>query len=113
MSEPGKNTEASPFLRANAELLRAKAAQAEMLLEPACEDGSDDDRKISAAMDIVTAAEWKLMQTPAVGLAEIRQRAHIVLEMFSEEIEQGEPTDNRHRLMLATLVTEIRSPIPE
>jgi hypothetical protein len=92
-------------------LLRGKAALAELVVE--LDEDLEPAEKLSAAMDAVTAAEWKLMQTPAVGLAEIRQRAHIVLEMFSEEIEQGEPADNRHRLMLATLVTEIRSPIPK
>ena len=71
-------------------------------------DYETTDETMRAALNAVSAAEWVLVQTPAVDLPEIRERAQIVLEMFSEH----EPNDNCHLAMLAILVAEIRSPIP-
>jgi hypothetical protein len=109
----------SPFLVAYAEWLHAKAVIVGLNADLAVHDGGDnaqmedDDARMNRALNAVTAAEWKLMQTPARTLAEIRDRAQLVLEMFTHEIEAGEPTDGRHRLMLAALVNEIRAPIPQ
>jgi hypothetical protein len=101
----------SPFLIAYAEWLRARSAMAILNATP-IDDDEKNDAAVDTAIGILAAAEWKLLQTPATSLAEIRRRAMIVQEMFSEEIEACDPTDNRSRLMLATLVSEIRAPIP-
>jgi hypothetical protein len=47
-------------------------------------DHETTDETMSAALDAVRAAEWVLVQTPAIGLAEIRKRAQIALEMFQQ-----------------------------
>jgi hypothetical protein len=68
---------------------------------------------VYAALAALRAAEWKLLQTPATTLLEIRERSHVVLKMFCVADRDGRPTDNRHRLMLAALVSEILRYTPE
>jgi hypothetical protein len=110
MTEHHTTRPRSPFSDACAKRLRAKAALAEL-----CAGREASDEAITLALDAVSAAEWKLLQTPAENLAEIRERARIVLELFTAEDEAGVPTDNRNRLMLAALVSEICSvtPLPD
>ena len=94
--------EASPFTIAMAEWANAKAALARKTIIP-----SDEDNYAAAECDAIKAAEWKLLQTPAQTLVEIKERARVVSEMFYVADMNGRPTDNRHRLMLAALVSEL------
>jgi hypothetical protein len=68
---------------------------------------SDEDNYAAVEYDAVKAAEWKLMRTPAQTLVEIKERARILSEMFCVQDMCGRPYDNRNRLMLAVLVSEI------
>jgi len=94
--------EASPFVIAMAEWETAKAALARMSAIP-----NDEDDYAAAEADAIIAAERKLLLTPARTLVEIKERARVVSEMFCVVDMNGRPTDNRHRLMLAALVSEI------
>jgi hypothetical protein len=107
----------SSFEVANAERLAARAALAVNEAEGnEAEDneaeGDDRDGALSRLIDIAAAADWKLLQTPARSIQEIRDRARVVSEMFMDVWDVGEPTDNRHRLMLAALVSEIVDYMP-
>ena len=104
---------ASSFATAHAEWLRARTTIAELNAAAiAATDHEYDDAPMSAALDAFVAAEWKLLQTPACSMADLRERARIVIEMFAVAVTDGEPTDNRHHLMLSALVNEILSPLP-
>src|SRR5580704_15420017 len=92
----------SSFEVANAERLAARAALAVNEAE-----GDDRDGALSRLIDIAAAADLKLLRTPARSIQEIRDRARVVSEMFMDVWDVGEPTDNRHRLMLAAPVSEI------
>jgi hypothetical protein len=92
------------FATVRAEWLRARAALVQF------ESDDSTDETMTAAIEACRAAEWKMLQTPAKDLTDIRTRAQVVLEMFAIAEIEGEPTDNRHRLMLAALVSEILSP---
>jgi hypothetical protein len=94
--------EASPFVVAMAEWANAKAALARNVAIP-----NQGDNCAIAELDAIIAAEWKLLRTPARTLVEIKERARVVSEMFCVVDMNGRPTDNRHRLMLAALVSEI------
>jgi hypothetical protein len=103
--------EASPFRAAIAEW---KIACAEVSALDAHDDAvginnENADRRMDAALKARADAEWKLLRTPAAGIVEMRWRALAVQEMFSRAVWEGEPTDNRHRLMLDALVSEILS----
>jgi hypothetical protein len=99
---PRDSDEASPFTIAMAEWANAKAALASKTAIP-----SDEDDYAAAECDAIGAAEWKLLRTPAQTLVEIKERARVLSEMFCVVDMNGTPTDNRHRLMLAALVSEI------
>jgi hypothetical protein len=101
---------APPFAIAMAEWANAKAAVAGLEATPY---RLREDNRAHAALDALRATEWKLLQTPAETLLEIRERGHVVLEMFCVADRDGRPTDNRHRLMLAALVSEILRYTPE
>jgi hypothetical protein len=96
------------FETLRAEWLHARAAVAET-----DSDALDNlpaakvDKAAAAAVGRLRAAEWKLLQTPAVTFENIRDRAEIVQQMFADADKMGPPTDNRHRLMLSALVAEI------
>lgn len=70
-------------------------------------DVDNEDQLWTEALDRVKAAEWRLLQMPAKDFADIRTRAAIVQELFTSADRDGRPTDNRHQLMLASLVLEI------
>jgi len=108
--KPVDSDEASPFAIAMAEWANAKAALAALDATPY---RLREDNRAYAALDALRAAEWQLLQTPATTLLEIRERSHLVLEMFCVVDRDGSPTDNRHRLMLAALVSEILRYTPE
>jgi hypothetical protein len=86
----------------HAEWLQARAAVAQYSTPR-----SADIDTMTATLEAERAAEWKLLQTSARDFNDIRTRAQIVLEMFARAETDGVPTDNRHRLMLAALVSEI------
>jgi hypothetical protein len=94
--------EASPFAIAMAEWANAKAALARNVAIP-----NQGDNCAIAEMDAIRDAEWNLLRTPAETLVEIKERARVVSEMFCVTDMCGRPADNRHRLMLATLVSEL------
>jgi hypothetical protein len=109
--------EASPFRAAYAELMQARATYTAL---DAASQG-DPDNPLDEAVVALKAAEWKLLQTPATGIVDIRYRAMVVQEMFGEAA-WGKPTDanlsaqsadRRRQLMLAALIHEILSPVAE
>lgn len=108
-------SDASPFRIAYADWMRARATVAalEVCEEVGFEAEKENERQTAAAFEVRADAEWKLMRTPAGSIVEIRYRALVVQEMFSDASWRGDPTDNRHHLMLAALVSEILSPVAE
>jgi hypothetical protein len=84
-----------------AEWANAKAALARKTAIP-----SYEDNYAAAECDTITAAEWKLLRTPAMTLVEIEERARVLSEMYCVVDMNGCTTDNRHHLMLAALVSE-------
>ena len=94
----------SDLATVHAEWLQARAAVAQYST-PGSADIDDDT--MTATLEAERAAEWKLLQTSARDFNDICTRAQIVLEMFARAESDGVPTDNRHRLMLAALVSEI------
>jgi hypothetical protein len=114
-SESAKS-KASPFRSAFTEWKSACAALCTYetdLADKADINDEEHERQLVAAMKAKDDAEWNLLRTPAHGILEIRWRALAVQEMFTEATWNGEPTDNRHYLMLNALVSEILSPIAE
>jgi hypothetical protein len=97
------------FAAAHAEWLRARVALVEF---NAATNLGDADARMDAALGACQAAEWKLLQAPARCLNDIQDRARIVTEMFAVADAAGEPSDNRHRLMLSALVTELLGYMP-
>jgi hypothetical protein len=96
---------AAPFTIAYADWMRARAEIA------ACEAAPDgeirQDERVAEAVAAIAAAEWKLVQTPAKSFLDVQARATVVRQMFDEADWEGVPTDNRHRVMLDVLVSEI------
>jgi hypothetical protein len=70
-------------------------------------NANHNDEAMNAALDHLAAAEWKLIRTPAGAIADISTRGRVVQQMTLYDAEAGEPTDNRTKLMLATLVAEL------
>jgi hypothetical protein len=97
----------SVFCVAMAQWMKARAAVAARNADPYDPDEKDDDEPMAAALLAEHAAEWKLISAPANGIAEIRERAMVVQQMFNFAAWAGKPTDNRHRAMLDVLVAEI------
>jgi hypothetical protein len=103
----------SPFLIALAARQHALALCADNeALEVPDTDVDAYEVIVAAGSDALIAAEWKLMRTPAETLLHIRMRAEVVQEMFAAADHMGRPTDNRHRLMLGALVSEIQRYTP-
>jgi len=98
-------SELKQFELARAQWLHARAAVADCDTVSISEAASDE--KTGAALEVLSEAEWQLIKTPATHLMEIRQRAQIVQEMFDAADDAGEPTDNRHRVMLSVFISEI------
>lgn len=67
----------SNFAIALAEWMRARAAVAQCDAEAFNPYDTKTDQPMSEAVDAVDRAEWKLLQTPAQSLLEIRDRARI------------------------------------
>lgn len=77
--------------------------------------GPNVDRDVEAALARVQAAEWRLIQTPAIDFADIRLRAAVVQDLFTSAERDGEYADRRDMMMLAALVSEISNysePLP-
>jgi hypothetical protein len=85
----------------------AECANAKAILARVTAIPNHEDNYAAAECDVIKAAEWKLLQTPAKTLVEIKERARALLEMFCVVDMNGRPADNRHRLMLTALVSEI------
>ena len=102
-------TRPDAFETARAGWLRARAVLAECDADALNQLPDDEaDKATNAALNALGAAEWRLLRTPAKTLDDIRERAEIVLdEMFAAADKVGAPTDNRHKLMLSALVSEI------
>jgi hypothetical protein len=98
----------SPFMVALAELKRAYADLAALdaaVPEPTKE--KKQEKAVGDALEVLRAAEWTFLRTPATRLIEIRERAMVVQEMLNRTELMGPPTDNVDRLMFDTLVCEI------
>ena len=74
-------------------------------------NAADEDAATEAAVDSackqLTEAEWRLVRTPAETMMDVRGRANAVQATFARIETDGTPTDNRHLVMLATLVADI------
>jgi hypothetical protein len=92
------------FDAAHAEWLRVRTAVIEESLR---KPDKNSEQRSGAALDTVSEAEWRLIGTPAWELHEIKARAQVLQAMFDDIDIAGRPTDNRHRIMLAVLVSEI------
>jgi hypothetical protein len=91
------------FESAYAQWISARAA----LAKTDTDDGVRDDEAVNALLDKEKEAEWRLIEAPAADLEQIRMRAMAVQQMFNDADFGGPPTDNRHRIMLYRLVSDI------
>jgi hypothetical protein len=95
------------FEQAYAQWLHARAAVADFDADPkALEDAGVDERGEAALAELIKA-EWRFIEQPGSYLKDLRQRAEFVQQLFDASDEAGDPTDNRHRIALAGLVSEI------
>lgn len=96
------------FVLAHAEWLKAQATIAQINASSLQTDApANFESEMNSAIDAKTTAEWKLIRTRAGDLSDIQCRAQVVAELFSEALVDGEPSDNRHQLMLSALIWEI------
>ena len=101
----------SPMVLAHAEWVQARAALEQVDIdELSREQPTDDDQLASDALDRVAASEWKIIQTPAQNMLDVRLRAMTLQQVFFDMEMAGEPTDNRHQLMLAALIHDVLDP---
>jgi hypothetical protein len=103
-----------PFTIAVVEWRRAYAEVAALdvrTYDPAKDTNGEYDKVANDALERMRMAEWTLVQTPAKGMAEVRERAAIVQDIYNRAATMGEPSDNVHRQMLDTLIAEIMAPI--
>jgi hypothetical protein len=92
----------SRFFCALADWMRAKAICCDNEANP---DANED--QIAAGSDAVLAAEWKLLQTPAQTIQEIRERGQVVQKMIRNAETNGLPMDGRHHLMMGALLADL------
>jgi hypothetical protein len=111
--ETSEVIETSPFRTALAEWKRAHADVSACEAAMTEENGDEVDKAECEALKALSAAEWKLLRTPAGGIVDIRERAIVVQDLFNRARWMGAPTDNVHKYMLDALVYEILSPIAE
>lgn len=95
------------FEQAYAQWLHARAAVADFDADPkALEDEGVDERGNAVLAELIKA-EWRFIELPGSYLKDLKHRAEFVQQLFDASDEAGDPTDNRHRIALAVLVSEI------
>jgi hypothetical protein len=92
----------SPMELAYAEWQQARAALGRVDIDPA-----HREKRLADAMERADASEWKIIQTRVKNLFDIRLRAMTLHQVFLEAEMAGEPTDNRHLMMLAALIYDV------
>lgn len=102
-----KMTDTQKFAAALQEYHAARAANLAVELLPIVRDDDANDKKATAALDRMGAAEWRLAMTPASRPHDIRERAAVVEIMMHDAEHFGEPADGVHFAMLAALRTDL------
>jgi hypothetical protein len=67
----------------------------------------DHDERLSSAMNRVDACEWKIIETCVKKGLDVRLRAMALQQVFLDAEMSGEPTDNRHQMMLSALIHDV------
>jgi hypothetical protein len=91
------------FEQAYAQWLHARAAVA----DNQADSTAAVEREQIAADNALCKAEWRLIEQPARCMMHLKFRAEFVQQLFDASDEAGPPTDNRHRIALSGLVSEI------
>jgi hypothetical protein len=98
----------SPMELAYAEWQQARAALQQVDIHaPVSSPALDEDERLTSAMKRVDASEWKIVQTCAHDGFDVRLRAMALQQVFLDAEMSGEPTDNRHLMMLSALIHDV------
>jgi hypothetical protein len=101
----------SPMGVAYAEWQQARAALQQADLDVSTSPASlNHDERLTEAMTRVDQFEWKIVQTCAENSLDVRLRAMALQQVFLDAEMAGEPTDNRHHMMLSALIHDVLDP---
>jgi len=100
----------SPMMVAYAEWQQARAALQQADLDVSASASLDRDERLTEAMTRVDQSEWKIVQTCAENGLDVRLRAMALQQVFLDAEMAGEPTDNRHHMMLSALIHDVLDP---
>ena len=101
----------SPMVVAYAEWQQARAALQQADLDVSTSSASlDHDERLTDAMTRVDQSEWKIIQTRVENGLDVRLRAMALQQVFLDAEMAGEPTDNRHHMMLSALIHDVLDP---
>jgi hypothetical protein len=95
---------------AYAEWQQARAALQQADLDVSASASLDRDERLTEAMTRVDQSEWKIVQTCAENGLDVRLRAMALQQVFLDAEMAGEPTDNRHHMMLSALIHDVLDP---
>ena len=96
---------------AYAEWQQARAALQQADLDVSTSSASlDHDERLTDAMTRVDQSEWKIIQTRVENGLDVRLRAMALQQVFLDAEMAGEPTDNRHHMMLSALIHDVLDP---
>ena len=100
----------SPMMVAYAEWHQARAALQQGDLDVSASVSLDRDERLTEAMTRVDQSEWKIVQTCAENGLDVRLRAMALQQVFLDAEMAGEPSDNRHHMMLSALIHDVLDP---
>jgi hypothetical protein len=101
----------SPMELAHAEWQQARAALQQTSFDTAASSPAlSEDERLTSAMKRVDASEWAIIQTCAENGLDVRLRAMALQQVFLDAEMEGEPTDNRHFMMLSALIHDVLDP---
>ena len=103
----------SPMMLAYVEWQQARAALHQVDVDTAASPRDSDEGKekpLIDAMKRVDASEWKIIQACAHDTLDVRVRAMALQQVFLDAEMSGEPTDNRHLMMLSALIHDVLDP---
>ena len=110
---PDPQSQSEPVGSSPMELAYAEYEQARALLQQAdiavsaSPQSLDEDSRLNEAMERLDASEWKIIRTCAKNGLDVRLRAMALQQVFLDAEMAGEPTDNRHLMMLAALIYDV------
>jgi hypothetical protein len=99
----------SPMMLAYVEWQQARAALHQADVDTAASP-RDSEQPLIDAMKRVDASEWKIIQACAHDTLDVRVRAMALQQVFLDAEMSGEPTDNRHLMMLSALIHDVLNP---